>query len=63
MNAKESRITRKLKTAAACIVLGLFVEAATLWWSHPTSFIVFASAGALLIALGILIYLTAIVRQ
>lgn len=63
MTNGATRMHSKLKLAASCIVLGLIVEAATLSWSHPTSFIVFAFAGALLIGLGIVIYLTAIVRQ
>lgn len=63
MTNGTTRMHSKLKLAAVCIVLGLIVEASTLSWSHPTSFIVFATVGVLLIASGIVIYLTAIVRQ
>ena len=57
------RLQRKLKIAAAMVTVGLIVEASTLYWSHPTSFILFIGAGALLVALGIAIYLIAIVRH
>lgn len=53
---------RRLNTAAAMIILGLLIEAATLYWSNPTSFLLFAGAGALLVFTGVVIYLMAIVK-
>jgi len=48
---------RRLRLAAALVGVGLIVQAATLGWSHPTAFLVFAFAGCGLTALGILLYL------
>jgi hypothetical protein len=45
------------------VMVGLVVEAITLYWSNPTSFIFFVGVGALLVGIGIVIYLIAIVRQ
>jgi len=58
-----SRLQRKFKMAAALVSSGLIIETITLYWSNPTSFILFIGAGALLVALGIIVYLTAIVRH
>lgn len=44
------------------IVLGLLIEAGTLYWSNPTSFLVFAGAGALFVFAGVVVYLVAIVK-
>ena len=63
MSTAAGRLQRKLKIAAATVSVGLIVEASTLYWNHPTSFILFIGAGALLVALGIVIYLIAIVRH
>ena len=63
MTDAASCLQRKLRTAAALVIVGLLVEAITLHWSNPTSFIFFIGAGASLVGVGIVIYLTAIVRR
>jgi len=62
MSNAASRLHHKLKTSAGIIILGLVVEVVTLYWSNPTSFILFLGVGALLVGVGIAIYLTAIVK-
>lgn len=42
-------------------ILGLLVEALSLVWNHPVSFVAFVALGGLLLAAGILIYLWALV--
>jgi hypothetical protein len=44
------------------VILGLLVEAATLFWSHPTAFVFFATLGGGLVFLGIALYLWAVLR-
>jgi hypothetical protein len=53
-------LIRRLKLAGLLVVLGLIVEAITLFWSHPTAFLVFLFLGALLVVAGVLLYLFAI---
>ena len=53
--------TRRL--AGVLIVVGLMVETVTLFWEHPTSFLLFALGGASLVAAGVLMYLWSIVRS
>jgi len=54
-------ITKKLRTAGALIILGLAVEALSLGWNHPLSFVAFLGLGGLLLACGVLLYLWALV--
>lgn len=48
---------RLRRIAGALLATGLLVEAGTLYWKSPTSFLVFAMAGASLVVIGIVIYL------
>lgn len=52
----ESR-KRPLMTAGLLIIVGLVVEAFTLFWSHPTAFLLFVGIGFGFVVLGILVYL------
>ena len=61
MTENDSRLQRKLNTAAYLLIAGLAVEGITLHWAHPTSFLLFISLGGILIFAGIAIYLIAIV--
>jgi len=61
MNVYASLLPGKLKTAAGLITVGLLVETVTLYWSNPTSFLLFVGVGALLVFAGIAMYLIAIV--
>ena len=53
-------VMRRLRLAGLLVALGLLTEAATLIWAHPTAFLVFLGVGALLVAVGILVYLAAV---
>ncbi len=54
------RLVRRLRLAGLLLTLGLLIEAATLFWSHPTAFLVFLLLGGALVAAGIVLYLLAI---
>ena len=53
-------LSRRLKLAGILVALGLLVEAVTMFWPHPTAFLVFLFLGALLVAAGVLLYLLTI---
>ncbi len=48
---------RSLTRAGVLISAGLVVQAVTLYWSHPTAFLVFIGLGGSLVAAGIVLYL------
>ena len=45
------------------IILGLVVQALSLLWNHPLSFIAFVTLGGLLLAIGIVLYLLTVVNM
>ena len=52
---------RVLRISSVLIILGLLMEAISLLWFHPLSFVLFAFVAAALIALGILVFLASLV--
>lgn len=53
---------RWLRISALLVFTGLLVELVTVFWSHPTSFLVFLTAGGSLIVLGVALYLLSLLR-
>ena len=53
----DPRLARRLRLAGLLLGLGLLIEAATLFWPHPTAFLVFLLLGGVLVATGIVLYL------
>ena len=60
MNAVAPGLIRRLKLSGLLVALGLSVQALTLFWPHPTAFLVFLMLGGTLVAVGVLIYLFSI---
>jgi fucose permease len=56
----DTRLVRRLRRSGILVGLGLLVAAATLFWPHPTAFLVFLGVGGLLVGAGVLLYLFAI---
>jgi hypothetical protein len=56
-----TKLQRRLRVSSTMVLLGLLVELASLLWSHPTAFMFFLGPGALLMVIGILIYLYSLV--
>jgi hypothetical protein len=54
-------IQRFLQVSSGLIILGLLVEIVSLLWFHPLSFVLFVFVGAILIGLGIVVYLASLV--
>jgi hypothetical protein len=63
MSERALRLERKLKAAAWLLIGGLLVEGITLYWAHPTSFLLFILLGGILVLTGIGVYLLAIVSH
>jgi membrane protein YdbS with pleckstrin-like domain len=61
MNENISRLQQRLKVAAYLLIAGLIIEAVTLYWTSPLSFMLFIGVAATLMVLGIIVYLVAIV--
>ncbi len=61
MTGTDPRLARRLKLAGLLVGLGLLIEAATLFWSHPTAFLAFLLLGGVLVAAGVVLYLFSIV--
>ena len=45
-----------VRLASTLVLIGLVIELGTLFWSHPLSFIVFATVGGAALAAGLVIY-------
>jgi hypothetical protein len=58
----EIAMEKRLRIAAALVSAGLLVELMTLFWSHPTAFLVFLLLGGSLIVLGVLVYLLSLLK-
>ena len=56
-------ISKKLRVAGILVILGLAVEGFSLLWNHPLSFLAFLCIGGVFLALGIVIYLLALVSR
>jgi polyferredoxin len=63
MTQNPSQLQRRLKTAAFLLIAGLLVEGISLYWAHPTSFLLFIGLGGTLVLTGIAIYLIAIASR
>jgi hypothetical protein len=56
-------MTKRLRLSGSLIIVGLVVQALSLMWNHPLSFIAFISLGGLFLAAGIVVYLLALVTN
>jgi len=60
MDENSSRLQQRLKVAAYLLITGLMIEALSLYWLSPLSFMLFIGLGGTLVGLGIIVYLIAI---
>lgn len=60
MTDADPRLVRRLRLAGLLVSLGLLIEAVTLYWRHPTAFLVFMFLGGSLVAVGVVLYLLSI---
>ena len=62
MLTQTNHTNARLRLSGGLITLGLLVQALSLLWNHPLSFIAFIALGGLLVAGGILLYLFILVN-
>ncbi|MBI4552032.1 MAG: hypothetical protein HY710_07200 [Candidatus Latescibacteria bacterium] len=48
---------RRVQIAGILVLIGLFIETVTLFWTHPIAFIVFVASGLVFLVAGIGFYL------
>ncbi|MEA2327761.1 MAG: hypothetical protein QOE68_2720 [Thermoanaerobaculia bacterium] len=53
---------KRLRIAALLVIAGLVIELMTLFWSHPTAFLVFLFLGGSLIVLGVLVFCLSLLK-
>lgn len=61
MKMSELGIRRLLQISSSLVIVGLLLEIVSLLWFHPLSFVLFAFLAAVLIGLGILVFLVSLV--
>jgi hypothetical protein len=57
MPRQNAFVSKRLRLAGILVILGLLVQALTLLWNHPLSFLAFLGLGGLLLFAGIVVYL------
>ena len=62
MQIQSNPINARLRLSGGLIALGLLVQAGSLLWNHPLSFIAFVIIGGLLLGAGISVYLVTLVN-
>lgn len=58
---KQKTMDARIRGASAIVLLGVLIEAITLVWAGPVSFLVFMMVGCALVVLGIVYYLISLV--
>lgn len=61
MNSQNNKLEKRLRLSGVLLIAGLLVELVSLYWSHPTAFLLFLLLGGLLMAAGIALYLLSLV--
>ena len=62
MPTQANPIHSRLRLSGLLIAVGLLIEALSLLWNHPLSFIAFVTIGGALMALGMVVYLFTLVN-
>lgn len=58
---RQEAMDMRIRGASGIVLLGVLVEAVTLVWAGPVSFLVFMLLGCGLVALGVVYYLISLV--
>jgi hypothetical protein len=62
MQIQAKTIDSKLRLSGGLIALGLLIQALSLLWNHPLSFVAFVTLGGAFVGIGILLYLLTLVN-
>jgi uncharacterized membrane protein len=63
MSEPRTWTERRLQISGVLVMAGLIIELATLHWAHPVAFLAFLFVGAAVLALGVVIYLYALISS
>ena len=58
---RQTAMDARIRGASGIVLIGVLIEAITLVWAGPVSFLVFMLLGCALVALGIVYYLISLV--
>lgn len=58
---RQKTMDARIRKASGIVLLGVLIEAVTLVWAGPVSFLVFMMVGCALVALGVVYYLISLV--
>ena len=61
MSEELTPLEKRVRLASGLVLAGLIVEALTIEWHHPVAFMVFLMPGALLLFVGIVVFLLSLV--
>jgi hypothetical protein len=53
---------RRMRRAAAFIIIGMLIQAATFVWAHPAAFLLFTLIGGTLMFIGMAIFLAGVIH-
>jgi hypothetical protein len=62
ISSQELLMAKRLRLAGILLIIGLLVEAFSLLWNHPLSFIAFTSVGLFLLLCGVVVYLFSLLQ-
>ena len=62
ISSQELMMAKRLRLAGILLIIGLLVEAFSLLWNHPLSFIAFTSVGLFLLFCGVAVYLFSLLQ-
>lgn len=62
-NPSRIPFVRRLRWAAASLIVGLIIQTLTLGWNHPLAFTLFLGPGFFFVGLGAAIFLWAVFEQ
>jgi hypothetical protein len=63
MQIQAKPIDSKLRLSGGLIAFGLLIQALSLLWNHPLSFVAFVTLGGACVGIGILLYLLTLVNM
>lgn len=63
MTNEANFVGRRFRLSGLLLIFGLLTEAICLFWARPLSFLLMIGLGGLLVALGVVVYLLALVSK
>jgi hypothetical protein len=63
MSTSGPKFSNSFRLAGVLLIAGLCIETISLFWVHPIAFLAFFVIGGVLLAAGVLLYLSSIIFQ